>query len=95
LLSQVGKRSLLCRSYVLELEEAEPRDPGHYYEEGYWEAIGRQEEIAAAIKNLSEEPIREFLGTYGDAIDTRLPPAPQKISRTRIDIIRYAQKRRR
>jgi len=48
------------------------RDPDNYYEEEYWEEIGRQEEIAAAIKNLSEEPIREFLGTYGDAIDARL-----------------------
>lgn len=48
------------------------RDPDSYYEEEYWEDIGRREEIAAAIKNLSEEPIREFLGTYGDAIDARL-----------------------
>jgi hypothetical protein len=48
------------------------RDPDNYYEEEYWEEIGRQEEIASAIKNLSEEPIREFLGTYGDAIDARL-----------------------
>lgn len=48
------------------------RDPDNYYEEEYLEEIERQEEIAAAIKNLSEEPIREFLGTYGDAIDARL-----------------------
>jgi hypothetical protein len=48
------------------------RDPYSYYEEEYWEEIGRQEEIAAAIKNLSEEPIRKFLGKYGDAIDARL-----------------------
>jgi hypothetical protein len=48
------------------------RDPDTYYEEEYWEEIGRQEEIAAAIKTLSEEPIRKFLGTYGDAIDARL-----------------------
>jgi hypothetical protein len=47
-------------------------DPDNYYEEEYWEEIGRQEEIAAAIKNLSEDPIREFLGTYGDAIDARV-----------------------
>src|SRR5216684_5102359 len=48
------------------------QDPANYWEEEYWEEIGRQEDIAAAIKNLSEEPIREFLGTYGDAIDARL-----------------------
>ncbi len=48
------------------------QDPANYWEEEYWEEIGRNEEIAAAIKNLSEEPIREFLGTYGDAIDARL-----------------------
>jgi hypothetical protein len=48
------------------------RDPDSHYEEEYGEEIGRQEEIAAAIKNFSEEPIREFLGTYGDAIDARL-----------------------
>ena len=39
------------------------QDPANYWEEEYWEEIGRNEEIAAAIKNLSEEPIREFLGT--------------------------------
>jgi hypothetical protein len=48
------------------------RNPDKYYEEEYREEIGRQEEIASAIQNLSEEPIREFLGTYGDAIDARL-----------------------
>jgi hypothetical protein len=48
------------------------RDPDSYYEEEYFEEIGRQEEIAAAIKNLSEEPIRALLGRYGDAIDARL-----------------------
>jgi hypothetical protein len=48
------------------------RDPDNYYEEEYWEEIGRQEEIAAAIKNVSKELIRQFLCTYGDAIDARL-----------------------
>jgi hypothetical protein len=48
------------------------RDPDNYYDEEYWEEVGRQEEIAAAIQSLSEQPIREFLGTYGDAIDARL-----------------------
>lgn len=48
------------------------RDPDNWYEEEYWEEIGRQEDIAKAIKNLSHQPIRDFLGTYGDAIDTRL-----------------------
>lgn len=48
------------------------RDPDNWYEEEYWEEIGRQEDIAKAIKNLAHQPIRDFLGTYGDAIDTRL-----------------------
>jgi hypothetical protein len=48
------------------------RDRDDWYEEEYWEEIGRQEDIAKAIKNLSHQPIRDFLGTYGDAIDTRL-----------------------
>ncbi|SHG18582.1 hypothetical protein SAMN05443248_0604 [Bradyrhizobium erythrophlei] len=48
------------------------RDPDNWYEEEYWEEIGRQEDLAEAIKNLSHQPIRDFLGTYGDAIDNRL-----------------------
>jgi hypothetical protein len=48
------------------------RDPDSWYEEEYLEAIGRQEDIATAIKNLSQQPIRDFLGTYGDAIDKRV-----------------------
>jgi hypothetical protein len=48
------------------------RDPDSWYEEEYYEEIGHQEDIANAIKSLSEGPIREFLGTYGDAIDQRL-----------------------
>jgi hypothetical protein len=48
------------------------RDPGSWYEEEYWEEIGRQEDIANAIKNLTQQPIRDFLGTYGDAIDKRV-----------------------
>lgn len=48
------------------------RDPDAWYEEEYYEELGRQEDIAAAIKGLSEQPIRDFLGRYGDAIDSRL-----------------------
>ncbi|MBR0719928.1 hypothetical protein [Bradyrhizobium manausense] len=48
------------------------RDPDNWYEEEYWEEIGRQEDIDNAIKNLSQQPIRDFLGIYGDAIDNRL-----------------------
>jgi hypothetical protein len=48
------------------------RDPDSWYEEEYWEEIGRQEDIANALKNLSHQPIRDFLGTYGDAIDERV-----------------------
>jgi hypothetical protein len=48
------------------------RDPDSWYEEEYWDEIGRKEDIANAIKNLSHQPIRDFLGTYGDAIDKRV-----------------------
>jgi len=47
-------------------------DPDNWYEDEYWEEIGRKEDIDNAIKNLSRQPIRDFLGTYGDAIDNRV-----------------------
>lgn len=48
------------------------RDPDSYYEEEYFEELGRQELIAQALKDVSETGIREYLGTYGDAIDARV-----------------------
>jgi hypothetical protein len=48
------------------------QDPGSFYEDEYWEMLGRQEDIAAELKRLSEGPIREYLGSNGDAIDGRL-----------------------
>ena len=48
------------------------RDIDSLYEDEYFEEVGRQEDIAAELKRLSEEPIRDYLGTYGDAIDERL-----------------------
>ncbi|MEY9757157.1 hypothetical protein [Bradyrhizobium yuanmingense] len=48
------------------------RDIDSLYEDEYFEEIGRQEDIAAELKRLSEEPIRAYLGTYGDAIDERV-----------------------
>jgi hypothetical protein len=51
-------------------EAAISQDPANSYEDEYWEEIGRQEVID--IKNLSKEPTRQFLRTYGDAIDERL-----------------------
>jgi hypothetical protein len=48
------------------------RDPDNWYEEEYWEEIGHQEDLVEAIENLSHQPIRDFLGRYGDAIDNRL-----------------------
>jgi hypothetical protein len=47
------------------------RDPDSWYEEEYFEEIGRQEQIAKALKDISEDGAREYLGTYGDAIDKR------------------------
>jgi hypothetical protein len=47
------------------------RDPDSWYEEEYFEQIGRQEQIAKALKDISEDGAREYLGTYGDAIDRR------------------------
>ena len=49
-------------------EKRMSQDPGSFYEDEYWETIGRQEDIAAELKRLSEGPIREYLGTNGDAI---------------------------
>jgi hypothetical protein len=48
------------------------RDPDSYYEEEYFEEIGRREEIAQALKQISEDGIRQYLGTYGDAIQARV-----------------------
>ncbi len=48
------------------------RDPESYYEEEYFEELGRQEFIAQTLKDIPEERIREYLGTYGDAIDARI-----------------------
>jgi hypothetical protein len=47
------------------------RDPDGWYEEEYFEEIGRQEQIAKALMEISEDGAREYLGTYGDAIDKR------------------------
>jgi hypothetical protein len=43
-----------------------------YYEEEYFEEIGRQELIAQTLKDISEEGIRKYLGTYGDAVESRI-----------------------
>jgi hypothetical protein len=63
-------------SALLKLSGSDPkpmsRDIDSLYEDEYFEEIGRQEDIAAELKRLSEEPIRDYLGTYGDAIDQRL-----------------------
>jgi hypothetical protein len=47
------------------------RDPDSWYEEEYFEEIGRQEQITKALKDISEDGPREYLGTYGDAVDKR------------------------
>ena len=47
------------------------RDPDSWYEEEYFEEIGRKEDIANALKDISESGAREYLGTHGDAIDKR------------------------
>jgi hypothetical protein len=62
-------------SLVEPSELAMSRDADSWYEDEYWDEIGRQEDIARAIKNLSQQPIRDFLGTFGDAIDKRLDDA--------------------
>jgi len=48
------------------------RDPDSYYEDEYFEEVGRQELIAQALKDISKRGIRDYLGTYGDAIDARI-----------------------
>ena len=47
------------------------QDPDSPYEDQYFEEIGRQELVAEALKGISEDGIREYLGIYGDAIDKR------------------------
>jgi hypothetical protein len=47
------------------------QDPDDWWHDEYFEQIGRQEDIAKALKDISEEGAREYLGTYGDAIDKR------------------------
>lgn len=48
------------------------RDPDSWWEEEYFEEIGRKEDIANALKDISESGAREYLGTYGDAIGKRI-----------------------
>jgi hypothetical protein len=48
------------------------QNPDNPYEDEYFEEIGRQELIAQALKEISEESIRQYLGIYGDAIDSRI-----------------------
>jgi hypothetical protein len=45
-------------------------DPDSPYEDEYFEETGRQELIAQALKDVSEDGIRQYLGIHGDAIDT-------------------------
>jgi hypothetical protein len=47
-------------------------DPDSPYEDEYFEETGRQELIAQALKDVSEDGIRQYLGIHGDAIDKRL-----------------------
>jgi hypothetical protein len=48
------------------------RDPDSYYEEEYFEEIGKQELIAQTLEDISQEGIRTYLGENGDAVDARL-----------------------
>jgi hypothetical protein len=48
------------------------RDPDSYYEEEYFEEVGRQELIAQTLKHISEDGIRKYLATYGDAVEARV-----------------------
>jgi hypothetical protein len=48
------------------------QDPNGYYEDEYFEEIGQQELIAQALKDISQDGVREYLGTYGDAISKRV-----------------------
>jgi len=51
------------------------RDPDSYYEEEYFEEIGRQELIAQTLKQISVEGVRTYLGENGDAVDARVSDA--------------------
>jgi hypothetical protein len=47
------------------------RDPDSWWEEEYFEEIGRREQIAEALKGISDDGMRKYLGTYGDAVAKR------------------------
>lgn len=51
------------------------RDPDNYYEEEYYEEIGRQELIAQTLNQISEDGVRTYLGENADAVDTRVNDA--------------------
>ena len=39
------------------------RDPDSWWEEEYFEEIGRREQIAEALKGISDDGMRKYLGT--------------------------------
>src|SRR5579871_4136188 len=47
------------------------QDPDDWWHDEYFEQLGRQEDVAKALKDISEEGVREYLCTYGDAIAKR------------------------
>jgi hypothetical protein len=48
------------------------QNPDSPYEDEYFERTARQELIAQALKDISEDGIRKYLGVHGDAIDRRI-----------------------
>ncbi len=48
------------------------QDPSSYYEEEYFEEIGRQELITKTLSQISEDGVRTYLGENADAVDARV-----------------------
>jgi hypothetical protein len=48
------------------------RDYSNYYEEEIMEEMAREELIARTLKDISEEGVRAYLGSNGDAVDFRI-----------------------
>jgi hypothetical protein len=48
------------------------QDPNNYYEDEYFEEIGRQELITQTLDQISEDGVRTYLGENADAIEARI-----------------------
>lgn len=48
------------------------QNPEDWWHDEYYEALAREELVAEKLKAISEEGIRSYLGTHGDAVESRV-----------------------